>query len=211
MSNLIDSFYRLFNSINKFIYSYGNSAGFLTGLILLTAGIILLFWGYRIKKIALIIIGAVFGISLGIYIGEQVLKTTIEITLILSISLGIICALSTYFIYFAMIFIIGVVIGVNLGFLIGYFFQLPMSYILIISIILAVICGILSIKINKIMFIILTSYYGYILIRIGLYAINIFNINRVFEDIIALILLPIGLIFQFYDNTRIEEKIDDEE
>ncbi len=210
MSEIMASFYNFFKNINSFIYSFGNNAGFLTGIILIISGILLLFWGYRIKKIALMLIGVIFGISLGFYLGEYVFKATIDITLILAISLGIVCALSTFFLYFAMIFIIGVVIGINLGFLIGYFLQLKMIYILIISIVLAIICGIISLKINKIMFIILTAYYGYLLFRVGAYVINVFNINRIYEDILSLVMLIIGLIFQFSDNTNIEEKIDED-
>ena len=60
--------------------------------------------------------------------------------------------------------------------------------------------GLLSITVNKIMFIFLTSFFGYILFRTGVYSIHILNISRIIEEFFSIIIFLIGLTYQFIDN-----------
>jgi|GEM_PF-2760863 len=204
MNKILEPFYNMIMKINEVIFSLGNVTGILAGFIILLIGILLAFWGYRLKKIALLVIGFIIGFTIGLMVAD-INNIDLKFKIIIALISGISSALIIYFLYFLAVFIIGIFIGGSLGFMISTILETNNLITIIIVAVFALIGGLLSKKINKILFIILTAYYGYILVRIGINSINIFKLNIMIEEIIAIIILISGIIFQFYENSEIND------
>lgn len=211
MTEIFQLVYSILDNITEIIYTlFGKFTGYSTSIILILSGILLLFWGYKLKKLALIIIGLIFGISLGIIISDQLKITNINITLLIMISLGIIFGILNLLFYFFAIIALGIIIGCIAGLFISTIFNSTTFISIIIIIIFAVLGGLLSITVNKIMFIFLTSFFGYLLLRTGIYSIHILHISRIIEEFISIIFFSLGLIFQFIDNFYEESSFESE-
>ncbi len=201
MAEIFQIVYSILDNITKIIYTlFGKYTGLSTSVILILSGILLLFWGYKLKKLTLVIIGLIFGISLGIIAADKLKINNTNLTLILIISLGIIFGILNLIFYFFTIIILGAVAGCTIGLLISSVINSSTFISVIIILIFAFLGGFLSITINKIMFIFLTSFFGYILFRTGFYSIHFLHISRLIEEFISIIVFSIGLIFQFIDN-----------
>ena len=203
MEALINHIVNFIKEINSIIFYLGDYIGISTGLILLLSGILFLFWGYKLKKISLILIGFIFGAAFGIIISELTGIDNPVVFIAIIISLGIIFGLFNFFLYFVAVIVIGIITGSILGGFMGYLFNTDTTVTIVLCLIFAILGGILSVKINKITFIIITSFIGYLIFRTGLYSINMFNTNRTLEEIISIIVLISGLSFQFIDNFNI--------
>ena len=200
MNEILSPLYNIMAETNKTIFSLGDFTGFVIGLILIASVLALAFWGYKLKKITLAIIGFIIGASLGVLINKLIKTDNTVITTILIIMFGIIGASLNYFLYYASIFIIGIFLGGILGLMIGVLIEASIIITIILGLILAIIGGALSIKRNKVMFIICTAYYGYILFRMGFYSVNVFGIDRFIEELTSLCILVAAIFFQFIDN-----------
>ena len=200
MSEIFQSIYSILDNVTEIINSlFGKYTGLGTSIILILSGILLLFWGYKLKKLTLIIIGFIFGISLAIIIAD-ILKLNNNIALILMITLGIIFGITNLLFYFFTIIILGILTGCIFGLFIGTIIDSSTFVTIILIIVFATLGCFLSITVNKIMFIFLTSFFGYILLRTGIYSIHILQISRIIEEFFSIIIFLIGLIYQFIDN-----------
>ncbi len=205
MNDIFQSIYAILDNIRDIIYTlFGKPTLLSTSIILILSGILLAFWGYKLKKLALIIIGLVFGISLALIISDILKIQDNNITFILMIVFGIVFGILNLFFYFIAIIIFGIITGFLFGLFLSTLFDFSSTITIITSLSLAILGGLLSINVNKIMFIFITSFFGYILFRTGIYSINTFNISRIIEEILAIIVFLIGLIFQFIDNFNVE-------
>lgn len=203
MNKIWPNILNIINSINEIISSLGDSITITTALILLLASVLLFFWGYKVKKIALIVIGFCIGCSIGIFVIEF-MKLTLTNEIILILVLGIIFGVFNYFLYFATIGLFGAITGFYLATLFSDLIKSEPLITAVICICFAVIGCIMALKINKIAFIILTSLFGFFLLRISFAAIKIFDKYLFVELIICFVLLISGIIFQFIDNFNIE-------
>ena len=201
MTEIFQSIYLILDNITGIIHSlFGKYTGLSTSLILILSGILLLFWGYKLKKITLVIIGFIFGTSLGVAISDLLNITNNNITIIIMVVLGITIAILNLLFYFFTIIILGILTGGTIGLFIGTIIDSSTFITIILILIFAVLGCLLSITVNKIMFIFLSSLFGYILLRTGIYSIHILNISRIIEDFFSIIIFLIGLIYQFIDN-----------
>jgi len=214
IKNIKDFFYKIhspvydiFTKLNEIIYSYGKSTGFITGLILVLSGILLAFWGYRLKKLALLLLGFLIGALIGFYIGNIIDPKSAMLAVLLAIVLGIVMSLFVNFLYKASIIIIGVMLGFSIAIFISSIFKVNTTITLVIAVIAAVIGGFLSIKIEKIMFIVITAYYGYLLFRFGIMSINIIKFDRLFEELLSMAVLIGGAILQIYEQFIYEKNL----
>lgn len=116
------------------------------------------FFGYRIFKLILGILGFVLGAILAAWIANNILDGSQTIVVIAALAGGIICAVLMTFLYFIGIFVLGAILGGLLGTLIGTALE---GYLqIIIQLILAVIGGVIALIFQKFMIIIATSLSG---------------------------------------------------
>ncbi|MBN2546052.1 MAG: DUF4203 domain-containing protein [Spirochaetes bacterium] len=214
IQNIKDFFYKIhspvydiLNKLNDIIYSYGKSTGFITGLILIMSGILLAFWGYRLKKIALLLLGFLIGALIGFYLGNIIDPKSAMLAILLALVLGIVTSLFVNFLYKASIIIIGVMLGFSMGLFISTIINVNTSITFVIAVVSAVIGGFLSIKIEKIMFIVITAYYGYLLFRFGIMSINLIRFDRLFEELLSIAVLIGGAVLQVYEQFIYEKNL----
>jgi len=198
MKNYIPDLAGFFNNTNIIILKYGNSINLITAIIILIASILLFFWGYKIKKLALLIIGFIIGSFLGLVIADF-FNVTKNNEIILLFIFGFLFSIIIYFLYFATIAVFGLSIGGYLGSLFSNFIKSEALISIIIIVCCAIIFAYLLSKIDKIAFIFLTVFIAFILLRISLAGFNILK-NKTVELVISLIFVLSGITFQIYDN-----------
>lgn len=205
MKDIFQSLYSILDNITDIIFTlFGKPTLLSSSIILILSGLLLSFWGYKLKKLALILIGMVFGIALAIIISD-IFKIHDNNTLfILLIVFAIIFGILNLAFYFFAIIILGIIIGFISGLFVCTLFDFSSPITIILSLSFGILGGFLSINVNKIMFIIITAFFGYILFRSGIYSINTFNISRIIEEVIAIIVFLLGLVYQFIDNYNVE-------
>lgn len=187
-----------FNQINSFIFSLGKPTSLITGLIFILSGILLLFWGNRLKRVSLTLLGFTLGVIVGFYFSFLIVKESFILILIVILVFGLSFSLLVNFLYKIIFIIIGAFLGYIFSFiLISYFEVSQLLKIAIISLGM-MLFAFLSIKIEKIMFIIITCYYGYLIFRLGIYSLNI-KIENFIREIVCYIFLFGGVFFQFYE------------
>lgn len=184
--------------INSLIYSFGRPTTIVTGFILILSGILLSFWGYRLKKFAILILGFVTGAIFGFYLSSIFAKDSFALTILLALIFGLTISLLMNFLYKATIVIIGVLLGFSLSFFVVSSLSIDRNIAIVIILFFVILSGFLSIKVEKIMFIIITCYYGYIIFRLGLGSFGIIK-DKTLEEVISLSVLIGGAVFQFYE------------
>lgn len=188
--------------ISDTLFPGNPSSTIITVTIIILSGILLAYWGLKLKKITLLLIGFLVGSISSLIICTKHLELDYPVALFFVLLLGIIGAFLSFSFYYISVVIVGGLAGLAAGMFLTNMLELSLLYSILLIIGLIVICAVLSIKLDKIIFIIATAYLGYLLIRVGLYTVNIIDVPPIFEEIIALIVLITGIIFQFYDNGK---------
>ncbi len=133
-----------------------NLIGVMAGISILI-GLVNCFFGYRIFKWILLLLGVYTGWALGFVAGLLYLDDLV-LALLTAILGGIICGYLMFVLYFAVVFLL----GASLGALLGYLVTVAAGHeqITILLIIPAVIGGVLGLIIQKFMIIATTSFGG---------------------------------------------------
>jgi predicted flap endonuclease-1-like 5' DNA nuclease len=167
---------------------------FLTGLLLILAGVAALFWGYRIFRILLPIIGGLAGYL----IAAALFPNSLFLALLIGFILAVALAILAYVAWSVMITISGAILGGSLGAAIANGLNLWnwLGWILIIA--LAVVGAILVWKLRDEVVIILTAIVGAGFIADGLRAwFGPGTIQGLIWTIIFIVLAVIGIVWQW--------------
>ena len=100
MDKIMAPIYSLMTKFSELIYSLGLPLGFATGILMVIAGVLLAFFGYKFKKITLFLIGALLGSSFGLFLGSLVGNENIYVTILLTLLFGLIGAFLIYYLYY---------------------------------------------------------------------------------------------------------------
>jgi predicted flap endonuclease-1-like 5' DNA nuclease len=167
---------------------------FLTGLLLVLAGVAALFWGYRIFRILLPIIGGVAGYLIGLALFPASPFLALGIGFVLAIVLGILA----YVAWSAVVTISGAILGASLGAAIAEGLNLWtwLGWLLIVA--LAILGGILVWKLRDEVVIILTALVGAAFVADGLrHWFGPGTIRGPVWTIIGIVLAAIGIVWQW--------------
>lgn len=170
------------------------------------------FYGYKLFKILLFIIGFMVSFYLIYKIGSNFIDDK-TVVVIIGLILGLIIAILTLMFYFSGIFLVGVVTGIFLGLSLNIPFDQITKVVVIIT--LGIIIGLLSLIFQKYMIIVITSFLGAFLVVNSLFYIYflINGIETTVENILimvknntityiimlfsTLVLGVIGILFQY--------------
>ena len=190
---------RLTYLVNDYLFSISSATGFSLGIVGVILGLVLLLLGYKIKKIALMVVGFLAGFVGGSFIAERFLEQGTLLFVLTPIAVGLAAAILMFAVYYLAIYILGLSIGGLAGFyLAANLFSRPV-WGLVVAVVLGVIIGSIALAVEKPIVILGTSFIGYIAFRQGLYALVSTNESPVLE-VVCLVLLAAGIILQFLIN-----------
>lgn len=190
---------RLTYIINDYLYSISYATGLSLGIVGLLVGIILLLFGFKLKKVALAIIGFLAGYVGGSYVSERFIEPGSFMYVLTPVLIGIVAAVVMFAVYYLAIYIMGFSIGGIAGFyLAAHLFTRPV-WGLVIAVVLGLIIGSVALAVEKPVVVLGTSFIGYIALRQGLYTLLGMNESIVLE-IVCLAVLLAGIVFQFFIN-----------
>lgn len=98
-----------------------------TGLILIVIGIAILFWGYALFRIWFAISGLLFGLEVGLWIGNTYFSDNVWPT-VLSVGLGLFCGFFGFSLYKIGAVLIGFLLGGALSIVIFFGFQMEPTW-----------------------------------------------------------------------------------
>lgn len=162
-----------------------------TSIIAIIIAIITCFFGYRLNKTLIAIIGLLIGFNIGIIFLPAVI-TNQTLVYILSAIIALVIGLISYKLYLAGIFLL----CASSAYILSENLNLADNIQIIVGLIVGVIAGILGIKFTRPLIIISTSFCGSSIIINKL--LPILNIqNNTISIIITLIIAILGIIYQF--------------
>ena len=139
----------------------------LTAPAAIAAGILICFWGYRILKITLGIMGFIGGASGGWAVGLSLASGNNGVALVCAVIGGVIGAVLCVWLFFLGIFLLGASAGAIVG---AAFFhaahQQPQPILLLV---LAVVFGVIALVMQKFMIIVSTAFSGSYLVIAGIF------------------------------------------
>ncbi len=144
-------------------------------------GLLLAFFGYKLLKIESMILGAALGFGLGYsLLGPLVtdLVQGVDLAIILGLACMVILALLAFKIYKALLVIVGAAFGFSIPLIIMFAFEVEPVIIYIVSAVIGVIAGFLTLKLFKPIYIFSSSMYGMMLVFVSL-SLLIFKDNVV--------------------------------
>jgi len=176
-------------------------------VLLIPAGVILLFYGYRLFKLFLALIGFIFGLSIGVIAGHLLGEPVI-----IGLLSGILGAFLLYVLYKIGIFILGFVIGIIISSLLTLVASAefhPAVFLLS-----GLFCGIAALFIEKGIIVTISSYQGAAFTVTGFawlvypdYMYQYYNLlftepqlilsNIVIQFLITIILTVVGILYQY--------------
>ena len=142
-------------------------AGQVTALLAIVAGILICFWGYRILKVTLGIIGFIAGAYGGWELGVSFIHASPEIALGCALIGGLVCMGLSLWLYLLGIFLVGVTAGVVMAaaFFSGTTHQAPP----IVFLTLPIVFGVIALVAQKFMIVVSTAFGGSYLIVAGVW------------------------------------------
>lgn len=174
----------------------------LTGIILLVAGLAGVFWGYRIFRFILPVIGGIAGYLIGL----ALFPNNLIIALVIGFGLAILFAILAFAAWSVMVTISGAVLGAALGVAIAVGLNLTAWLGWIVILALAVLVGILVWKIRDEVVIILTAITGAAFVATGLRVwFGAGTIRSLVWWTIFFVLAVIGIVWQWqrYRNLKL--------
>jgi MFS family permease len=191
--------------ISNHLFSLSVATGISSGVLGLVFGLLLLVLGYKLKKVALALIGILVGISGGAYLADRFLTVGTTLYIIVPAACAVIGALLAFVVYKIALYVMGFAVGGAVGvYLAIRFIQNPIWGI-VIAVVLAIIVGSVALAAEKPIMILATAFIGYILFRLGLYLLIKQEESLVIE-IGSLGLLVVGIAVQFLTNRKEKEQ-----
>ena len=185
--------------INDYLYSISSATGMSLGVIGLIVGIALMLFGFKIKKIALMIIGFFAGYVGGTLLADRFIGPGAVMFTLTPILIGAAAAVLMFAVYYLAIYVMGLSIGGLAGFYLGAnLFERPV-WGLVIAVVLGVIIGSIALAAEKPIVILGTSFIGYIAFRQGLYALISIDQSIVIE-VVCIVLALASVVLQFLIN-----------
>ncbi len=185
--------------INDYLYSISSATGMSLGIVGVLVGLVLMLFGFKIKKIALMVIGFLAGYVGGSFLAERFINPGTVMFSLTPVIVGVAAAVVMFAVYYLAIFIMGLSIGGIAGFYLGAnLFQRPI-WGLVIAVVVGVIIGSIALAAEKPIVIFGTSFIGYIAFRQGLYVLVSRNESIVIEAV-CIVLALAAVVLQFLMN-----------
>lgn len=198
--------YQITDAIYDYLYSLSTVTGISTGVIAIVLGALLLLFGYKLKRIGLVLVGVFFGASLGAYLAEMYLTFGTAMYVALPIIIAVILGLASFVLYYLAVYVLGLAVGGAVGIFIAYNYIDQMFWGLVIALVIALIIGSITLAAEKPIVILATSFVGYVAFRLGLYLVLPPQQSVVIEIVCAALGLA-GIIFQFVTNKGKKSRI----
>jgi hypothetical protein len=185
--------------INDYLYSISNATGMSLGIVGVLVGLVLMLFGFKIKKIALMVIGFLAGYVGGSFLAERFINPGTVMFSLTPVIVGIAAALVMFAVYYLAIYVMGLSIGGIAGFYLGAnLFERPI-WGLVTAVVVGVIIGSIALAAEKPIVILGTSFIGYIAFRQGLYVLAARNESIVIEAV-CIVLVLAAVVLQFLIN-----------
>lgn len=198
--------YQITNAIYDYLYSLSTVTGISTGVIAVVLGGLLFLFGYKLKRVALVLVGVFFGASLGAYLAEMYLAYGMAMYIALPIIIAVVLGVASFILYYLAIYILGLAVGGTIGIFIAYNYIDQMIWGLVIAVVLALIIGSITLATEKPIVILATSFVGYVAFRLGLYLLLPPQESVVIE-IVSVVLGVAGVVIQFATNKGRKSRI----
>jgi hypothetical protein len=185
--------------INDYLYSISSATGMSLGIVGVLVGLALMLFGFKIKKIALMVIGFLAGYVGGSFLSERFINPGTVMFSLTPVIVGIAAAVVMFAVYYLAIYVMGLSIGGIAGFYLGAsLFERPI-WGLVIAVVVGVIIGSIALAAEKPIVIFGTSFIGYIAFRQGLYVLVSRNESIVIE-VVCIVLALAAVVLQFLMN-----------
>jgi hypothetical protein len=191
--------YQITNAVYDYLYSLSTVTGVSTGVIAIILGGLLILLGYKLKRVALVLVGVLFGASLGAYLAEMYLAYGTAMYIALPIILAVVLGVASFILYYLAVYILGLAVGGAVGIFIAYNYIDQMVWGLVIAVVLALILGSITLAAEKPIVILATSFVGYVAFRLGLYLVLPPQESVVIE-IVCVVFGIAGVVVQFATN-----------
>jgi hypothetical protein len=198
--------YQITNAIYDYLYSLSTVTGISTGIIALVLGGLLVLFGYKLKRVALVLVGVFFGASFGAYLAEMYLAYGTAMYIALPIILAVVLGVASLIFYYLAVYVLGLAVGGAVGIFIAYNYIDQMIWGLVIAVILALILGSITLAAEKPIVILATSFVGYVAFRLGLYLVLPPQESVVIEIVCAVFGIA-GVVLQFATNKGKKSRI----
>lgn len=193
--------------INDYLYSISSATGVSLGIVGVLLGLVLMLFGFKIKKIALMVIGFLAGYVGGTFISDRFLEAGTVMFTLTPILIGSAAAVLMFAVYYLAIYVMGLSIGGIAGFYLGANLFTRPVWGLLAAVVVGVIIGSIALAAEKPIVILGTTFIGYIAFRQGLYTLISQNESIVIEIVcIALALACVVLQFLMNKNRAAEER-----
>jgi MFS family permease len=191
--------------IKDYLFSASAATGISSGVIGIIAGLLLLLLGYKLKKVALTVIGVVLGAAGGAYLADTFFDPGSAMYVLTPVICGLIGAVLAFVLYRIALYLLGFAVGGAVGIYLSMRLIEQPVWGIVIAVVLALIIGSLALAIEKPIIILGTAFLGYILFRLALYLLIGVDESLVLE-IGCLVLLVIGVVIQFLTNRDTERR-----
>jgi MFS family permease len=191
--------------IKDYLFSASAVTGISSGVIGILVGLLLLLLGNKVKKVALTVIGLVFGASGGAFLADTFFDPGSAMYVLTPIICGLIGAVLAFVLYRIALYLLGFAVGGAVGIYLSMRLIEQPIWGIVIAVVLALIIGSIALAIEKPIIILGTAFLGYILFRLGLYLLIGVDESLVLE-IGCLVLLIIGVVIQFLTNRDTEKR-----
>ena len=141
-------------------------AGQMTAPLAVAVGILICFWGYRLLKLTLGVVGLIAGAAGGWAVGLSLAPGNNGIALVCAIIGGVICAVLCIWLFFLGIFLLGASAGAILA--TALFSAAGNQPQPILVLVLAIVFGVLALVMQKLMIVVCTAFSGSYLVAVGL-------------------------------------------
>ncbi|MFP4562448.1 MAG: DUF4203 domain-containing protein [Spirochaetia bacterium] len=191
--------YQITNAVYDYLYSLSTASGVSTGVIAIILGGLLILLGYKLKRIALVLVGVLFGASLGAYLAEMYLPYGTAMYIALPIIIAVVLGVASFILYYLAVYVLGLAVGGAIGIFIAYNYIDQMVWGLVIAVVLALILGSVTLATEKPIVILATSFVGYVAFRLGLYLVLPLQ-ESVIIEIVCVVFGIAGVVVQFGTN-----------
>jgi hypothetical protein len=191
--------------ISDFLHSLSSVTGISGGIIGLAIGLLLLFFGYKLKRVALALAGIVLGLAGGFLLVDRFFMDNAVLSIVLPIAGALAGAVLSAAVYKLALYLLGFAAGGAAGLYLSMNFIANPIWGIVIAVVLALILGSVAIYAEKPIVILAASFLGYMLFRLGLYLLLRVEESLVIE-IVSLVLLVACILFQFLTNRKKEEE-----
>jgi hypothetical protein len=185
--------------LSDFLHSLSSATGISGAVIGLAAGLLILIFGYRLKRVALTLVGIFLGLAGGLLLVDRFFMDSAVLSILVPIAGAVIGALLSSVVYKIALYVLGFAAGGAAGLYLSINYISNPAWGILIAGLLAIVLGTLALFFEKPIIILATSFLGYMLFRLGLYLLIQTDENLVVE-IISLVLLVGGIAVQFLIN-----------